>query len=69
MKNKAQKTIESWALSLNQDDLLLINNALNEIINGPDAIAEHEFQTRTGVHFEEAEKLLNRTSLVINELS
>jgi hypothetical protein len=69
MINKIQKCIETWASSINKDDLLLINNALNEIINGPDAIADYEFQTRTGVEFKEAEKLLKRTGLVLDELN
>lgn len=41
-------------------ELVLMNNALNEILHGPDAIAAAEFQTRTGVCIEEAEALLTR---------
>jgi hypothetical protein len=69
METKLQGVIENWASSLTQDDLLLINNALNEIINGPDAIAKWEFQTRTGVEFQDAEKLLKKTGLVLDEFN
>lgn len=41
-------------------ELVLVNNALNEVLHGPDAIATSEFQTRTGVSVEEAEALLSR---------
>lgn len=54
---------ESVTLSLK--DLVLINNALNEIINGPSAIEPWEFQTRTGVTIEEAKTLLSRIGSAI----
>lgn len=38
-------------------ELLAINNALNEVCNGLD-IADAEFQTRLGVHREEARAVL-----------
>jgi hypothetical protein len=35
-------------LRLSRDDLLIVNNALNEVLHGPDAIDEAEFQIRIG---------------------
>lgn len=53
-------------LKLTLDELVLINNALNEIINGPSAIEAREFQTRTGSTVEEAEQLLSRIGSAID---
>ena len=53
-------------LALSETDLVLLNNALNEILNGPDAIAEWEFQTRTGAERSEAVRLLRRNSDTID---
>ena len=47
-------------MDLTLDELLLFNNALNEILNGPCAIDDWEFQTRTGVEREAAVALLER---------
>ncbi|AKR43183.1 hypothetical protein [Methylophilus sp. TWE2] len=69
MKTKLPDVIENWACSLTKDDLLLISNALNEIINGSGAIEKWEFQTRTGVEFQDAEKLLKKTSMALNEFN
>lgn len=41
-------------------ELVLLNNALNEILHGSEAIAPWEFQTRTGVSVEDATALLAR---------
>ena len=60
----ASKLIMQWAEALADDDLLLINNALNEIINGPSAIDESEFQAKTGVEREHAREVLAE----VNEL-
>lgn len=51
--NVAAVTIE-----LTRDELVAINNALNEICNGPGAIEAWEFPIRIGVAKEEAEQLL-----------
>jgi hypothetical protein len=59
-------TSDDPLLRLCVDDLLLINNALNEIINGPAAIAQHEFQTRTGATIAEAALLLSRIGRAID---
>ncbi len=36
-------------ISLSKDELVLFNNAVNEVLNGPDAIDDMEFRTRLGV--------------------
>jgi hypothetical protein len=47
-------------MELIADELVLVKNALNEVLNGPDAIEAWEFQTRLGGTREEAEALLLR---------
>jgi hypothetical protein len=55
---------ESVSVELTNQDLLAVNNALNEILRGPEAIGEWEFHARIGATRGEAESLLDR----INEL-
>tara|TARA_R110000737_G_scaffold344175_1_gene371036 strand:- start:487 stop:660 length:174 start_codon:yes stop_codon:yes gene_type:complete len=43
--------------SLEHSELCILSNALNEILNGPDAIEIEEFHTRIGASFQEAEIL------------
>mgnify|MGYP001804830874 CR=1 FL=1 len=47
---------------LSIEDLMIINNALNEVCNGMDLGTE--FQTRMGVEVEEARALLQRVSSI-----
>ena len=47
-------------MELTFEELVLVNNALNEILNGPCAIDDWEFQLRTGVEREAAMALLKR---------
>jgi hypothetical protein len=47
-------------MELNSAELGLVNNALNEVLNGPLAIPGWEFHTRMGGSREEAEVLLRR---------
>lgn len=47
-------------LDLSTQEIVLLKSVLNEICNGPDAIEEWEFQTRTGFSKQEAELLLER---------
>lgn len=49
-------------MDLTFDELVLLSNALNEILNGPGAIDDWEFQTRTGVEREAAIELQKRLS-------
>ncbi|WP_345711906.1 hypothetical protein [Kineococcus glutinatus] len=43
-------------------DLVVLHNALNEVLHGPDAIEEWEFQIRLGLDRDEAVLLLARLS-------
>jgi hypothetical protein len=45
-------------LELSDDELRTINNALNEICGGPEAIDEAEFHTRVGATRDDALRLL-----------
>jgi hypothetical protein len=49
---------ETVVVRLSHDEIGTLNNALNEILNGPDAIDEWEFHTRVGVTPDEARSLL-----------
>lgn len=49
---------DQYVLSAN--DRLAILNALNEVLHGPDAIEEWEFQTRIGVSREEVRQTRQR---------
>lgn len=60
---------QAISLNLSAQELVLITNALNEIINGPDAITSVEFQTRTGIGINEARALLSRMSAEIESLN
>ena len=53
------------AIELTSDDLLAINNALNEVCNGANAIPDWEFQTLMGVERSEAQATLKRISALI----
>jgi hypothetical protein len=53
-------------INLSKDELILLNNALNEILHG-DKIPESEFKTRTGADLYEAEKLLAKISNFLDE--
>ena len=64
------KLIGGWTdgpvrADLTRSDLVLINNALNEVLHGPDAIDEAEFHTRIGATRAEAERLLDEVSRAI----
>jgi hypothetical protein len=52
---------------LTDQDLGLINSALNEILHGPDAIAQPEFHTRIGSTPMEAKALLVQLGALINQ--
>jgi hypothetical protein len=56
-------TIQDTAIvRLTKKELMTLTNALNEVINGPDAIESWEFATRMGVEPSEAEQLLIKLS-------
>jgi hypothetical protein len=65
------KVLGGWSdgpvrADLARNDLLVINNALNEILHGPDAIDEVEFHTRIGVTRGEAERLLDEVGRALD---
>ena len=45
---------------LSREDLRILHQALNEILNGPEAIEEWEFETRMGAKRDQAAALLDR---------
>ncbi len=49
-------------LTLSRDDIRLLHQALNEVLHGPEAIEEWEFDTRMGVTRDDAPALLRRIS-------
>ena len=49
-------------MDLSRDELLWINNALAEVLGGPDAIAEWEFHTRIGGGRDEVRTLHQRVN-------
>jgi hypothetical protein len=48
---------ETTVIRLRRDEVVTLNNALNEILRGPEAIEDWEFQTRVGVSRNEAKDL------------
>jgi len=58
----------STSLTLDERELLIINNALNEICNGVD-IDDFEFPARIGADREEAQALLQRVGRLYDELA
>ena len=47
-------------IKLSPEETVAINNALNELLHGPGAIAASQFQTRVGVSRNEALQLLDK---------
>jgi hypothetical protein len=54
------------AIELTDEELKTVNNALNEILHGPEAIDEPEFHTRVGVSRDEAERLLASAAAILS---
>ena len=54
-------------VELSSDELLLVNNALNEVCNGVSELSnENEFATRLGVSRDDARVLLANIGVLIN---
>ncbi len=53
------------AIELTLAELLAINNALNEVCNGANAIPEQEFQTLIGVERSEAQGTLRKINALL----
>lgn len=49
-------------VQLTNKELMTLANALNEVLNGPDAIEAWEFPTRMGVEPSEAQQLLAKVN-------
>jgi hypothetical protein len=49
-------------MDFSRDELLWINNALNEVLHGPEAIEQWEFQTRIGGDRDQVQALLSSVS-------
>ena len=63
----AESNPESATVELSSDELRLVNNALNEIVNGVSALGDDaEFQTRLGATRGEARRLLDAVSQVLD---
>jgi len=59
---------DNVTLRLQRDELLAVNNALNEVLNGPDSIEAWEFHTRMGVEPSEARSLLKAVGAAFERL-
>jgi hypothetical protein len=55
-------------MDFSRDELLWINNALNEVLGGPQAIEEWEFHTRIGGDRDEVRALLARVNDEVSAL-
>ncbi len=56
------------SVQLSSLELILLANAVNEVLNGPDAIEEWEFHTRLGVYRDTALDLQRKLSETIDGL-
>lgn len=56
-------------VDLSRKELVILSNALNEVLHGPEAIDSWEFQTRMGAGREDARGLLSRLSDEIRSTS
>ena len=65
MDSEPKKT-DHAAATFTADELLLLNNALNEVCNGL-ALDDAEFQTRLGVDRKTARKLLAKVGGLVGE--
>ena len=55
---------DSNIIKFTKNELSVLNNALNEILNGPDAIEEWEFDTRIGATRQEASQLFDMVKVL-----
>jgi hypothetical protein len=61
-----RKTKTSSTVTISRGELVLLNNALNEVCNGV-AIDDDEFQTRLGADRKNARKLLAELGRLLGE--
>lgn len=55
-------------MDFTRDELLWVNNALNEVLGGPQAIDEWEFHSRMGGTGDEVRALLRKVNNWVGEL-
>ena len=53
-----EKSHDVAVLRLTRSQIIVLNNAMNEVLHGPEAIEDWEFHTRIGVTRREAEAVL-----------
>ena len=53
-----EKSHDVAVVRLTRSEITVLNTALNEVLHGPEAIEDWEFQTRIGVTRREAEAVL-----------
>lgn len=56
---------DAVVVELSADELGVLSNALNEVLNGPEAIEDWEFQTRVGASRDEASMLLDAVTRLL----
>ena len=56
-----------YTVALQRDELVVLMNTLNEVLHGPEAIEEWEFQARTGGTRQQARELLRRLAELEND--
>ena len=62
-------SITNWANRLSNEDIVLLGNALHEILDGAGAIDEAEFEFRLGVTRERALALLRELTDIRRDFS
>jgi hypothetical protein len=60
-------TVRFALVELSRDELLWVNNALNEVLYGPEATEEWEFHARIGGQRHEVRALLQKVSDQLDE--
>jgi hypothetical protein len=55
-------------MDFSRDELLWINNALNEVLNGPEAIEKWEFQARIGGDRDQVGGLFRKVNIEVGAL-
>lgn len=56
------------AVPLTKQESMTLTNALNEVVNDPDAIEAWQFATRMGVERSEAQQLLTKINALLSSM-
>ena len=62
-----EKNGDSQTIKFKKDELVILHNALNEVLSGSDAIEEWELHARIGATKQEAGQLLDLTSKALDD--